>query len=101
MASKPKKQPQRSCVGCWEVRNKKEMLRLVRTTVGSLEYDPSGKKSGRGAYVCPAKECIDTAIRRGALARALSMPVSRTELEEMRRALYEAMSQATLGKDNI
>ncbi len=101
MASKPKKQPQRSCVGCREVKNKKEMLRVVRTTVGSLEYDPSGKKSGRGAYVCPAKECIDAAISRGALARALSMPVSRTELEEMRRALYEAISQTTLEKDNI
>lgn len=100
MASKQKKQPQRSCVGCREVKNKKEMLRMVRTTAGSVEYDPSGRKSGRGAYVCPAKVCIDAAISRGALVRALSMSVSRGELEEMRRALYQAMSQATLEKEN-
>lgn len=96
MASKQKKQPQRSCVGCREVKNKKEMLRVVRTTVGSVEYDSSGKKSGRGTYVCPTKGCIDAAISRGALARALLTPISKVELEKLRRILYEAMSGATL-----
>jgi hypothetical protein len=50
-------------------------LRIVRTPTGGIEIDPNGRIAGRGAYVCHAAECIDTAIKKGALTRALSIPL--------------------------
>ncbi len=60
----PRKLPQRTCLGCQAVKPKKEMIRIVRTAEGALEIDPTGKKSGRGAYVCPNVECVER-LRKG------------------------------------
>ncbi len=51
--SKVRKIPQRMCVGCREMKNKRDLIRVVRTPEGNIEIDPTGKKSGRGAYLCP------------------------------------------------
>lgn len=72
-----KKIPQRMCVGCQEMRPKKELVRIVRTTSEDIEVDPTGKKSGRGAYICPRMECLQRAHKEKRLERALERPVSK------------------------
>lgn len=75
---KMKKVPQRMCVGCGQLRPKKELLRVVRTPDGVIEIDnsPAMKKSGRGAYLCPSKECLAKAVKGKKLERALEHPIS-------------------------
>ena len=55
---KPKKIPMRMCVGCREMKEKRELIRIVRTPEGETALDPTGKKPGRGAYVCRNPECL-------------------------------------------
>jgi uncharacterized protein len=67
----PRRIPSRSCVACRTSRPKRELLRIVRTPEGGIVTDPSGRLAGRGAYVCDDPACIERAITKGALARAL------------------------------
>ncbi len=55
--------PQRSCVACRRVRNKRELVRLVRIASGDIEIDSTGKKEGRGAYICPDRACWEKALK--------------------------------------
>ncbi|MFS8640208.1 MAG: YlxR family protein, partial [Symbiobacteriaceae bacterium] len=55
----PKHVPQRTCIGCRAVRPKRELLRIVRTPEGEILFDPSGRRAGRGAYLCPSASCLD------------------------------------------
>lgn len=71
-----KKVPLRMCVGCQAMHPKKEMLRVVRTPDGQILLDPTGKKSGRGAYVCRNVSCLQQAVRGRRLERALGQPIS-------------------------
>lgn len=75
---KVKKIPQRMCVGCGQLKPKKELLRVVRTPDGVIEFDASSakKKSGRGAYLCPSKDCLTKAVKGKRLERALEHPIS-------------------------
>lgn len=73
---KVKKVPQRKCVGCNEMKDKKALLRIVRSPEGEISLDFTGKKNGRGAYVCPNKDCITKAVKERRLERALEKPVS-------------------------
>ena len=75
MAVKPRKIPQRQCVGCRTMKDKKELLRVVRTPEGEIVLDGSGKKSGRGAYVCPQAECLKKARKSRALERAFELAI--------------------------
>ena len=68
-----KKIPMRMCVACREMRPKKELLRIVRTTDGTVEVDRTGKKNGRGAYLCAREECLNKALKIRALNRALDV----------------------------
>jgi len=63
--------PTRSCVFCRTSREKRDLLRVIRTPDGAVRFDPSGRQNGRGAYVCRDAACIEGATGRGALARAL------------------------------
>ena len=63
--------PQRTCAGCHAHDAKAAMLRIVRTSDGRVEVDPTGRAPGRGAYVHRAEACVDAALGRGGLARAL------------------------------
>ena len=67
--------PQRSCVVCRTPRDKRELLRVVRPPSGEVMSDPTGKAAGRGAYVCPAVECLTRARRGNRLSRALGQTV--------------------------
>ena len=82
---KVKKIPQRKCVGCNEMKDKKTLLRIVRSPEGEISLDLTGTKNGRGAYVCPCEACITKAVKEKRLERALEKPVS----EEVYQKLLE------------
>ena len=67
----PKKIPMRMCVGCREMRPKKELIRIVRSPEGEISIDMKGKKSGRGAYICYNEQCLARALKQKQLDRAL------------------------------
>ena len=71
----PKKIPQRQCMGCRERKAKREMIRVVRSTDGTVSLDFGGKLNGRGAYICPDPECLKKAIRSKALDRSLEVTI--------------------------
>jgi uncharacterized protein len=79
--------PQRTCIACKQVRPKRELLRIVRTPQGHVELDPSGKKSGRGAYLCARRSCWELALRKGKLEHEFEL----TLLPEDRAALEAYM----------
>ena len=86
---KVKKIPQRQCVGCREMKDKKSLLRVVKSPEGEISLDFGGKKPGRGAYVCHDVECLRKARKSKALERAFSAPLP----EEVYQALEEQMKE--------
>jgi predicted RNA-binding protein YlxR (DUF448 family) len=74
---------QRTCVACRQVRDKRELLRLVRTPQGSIEIDSTGKKEGRGAYVCPAAVCWEKALKGRQLEHALRGHLTHENREQL------------------
>ena len=70
-----KKIPMRQCLGCREMKPKKELIRVVRSPEGEISLDFKGKSSGRGAYVCPDPRCLKKAIKARALERAFSAQI--------------------------
>ncbi|MFQ5933548.1 MAG: RNase P modulator RnpM [Dehalococcoidia bacterium] len=73
---RPKAQPQRSCVACREVKDKRGLVRVVRTSQGAVEIDGNGKKSGRGAYLCQKWSCWEKGLRKNRLAHALKTQIA-------------------------
>ena len=73
---KPKKIPMRMCVGCREMKPKRELIRVVRGPDGAVSMDPIGKKPGRGAYVCRREACLTRAIRQRQLERQLEVQMT-------------------------
>ena len=82
-----KKIPQRQCMGCRERKAKREMIRVVRCTDGSVNLDFGGKMNGRGAYICPNPECLKKALRSKALDRSLEVTIP----EEVYDRLHKEM----------
>ena len=80
---KPKKIPMRMCVGCREMKEKRDLIRIVRTPEGDAVLDPTGKKSGRGAYVCRRTECLQRAIRQKQLERQLEITLTQDIMEAL------------------
>jgi len=89
-----KKIPMRMCVACREMTPKRELIRVVRSPEGEISIDDRGKKNGRGAYVCNKIECIQNAIKRKQLDRALDANVP----DEIKQALIENAAGGTGGK---
>lgn len=85
----PKKIPMRQCVGCREMKPKKELIRVVRSPEGQVSLDFRGKLPGRGAYVCPNPACLAKTKKSKALERAFSAPLP----EEVYQALEEQMKE--------
>jgi len=71
----PRRVPDRTCVACRTVRPKRDLVRIVRAPAGDVTLDASGRAAGRGAYVCRTSDCLDKAISKGALSRALKTPL--------------------------
>ena len=89
-APRPRHVPQRTCAACRQVRPKRELLRIVRTQDGHVVLDPTGKKSGRGTYLCARRSCWDLALKKGRLEQALSVTLldeDRVELAAYRETL--------------
>ncbi|NLK08848.1 MAG: YlxR family protein [Firmicutes bacterium] len=84
---KGRKIPQRTCIGCRAVRPKRDLIRVVRTPEGAIHLDPTGKQSGRGAYLCPSAACVELAFQRKQLERALQITIASDTLEELRSEL--------------
>ena len=87
----PKKIPMRKCIATGEQLPKKELLRIVRTPEGEAVLDPTGKKSGRGAYVCRRAECLQRAIRQRQLERQLEITLT-PEITEALTAEMERLN---------
>ena len=81
--NKPKKHiPQRTCVACREVNEKRSLIRIVRTPDG-VAIDTTGRMPGRGAYIHDSKECWEKALKRGVLARSLKTEISQEDMETL------------------
>lgn len=76
--------PQRTCVGCGTVRGKREMVRVVRSPEGSVVADPTGKLSGRGAYLCAQEECWKLGLAKSRLERSLKVKISSEDADALR-----------------
>ncbi len=86
---KIRKIPQRTCLGCKGVFPKKELLRVVRTPEGEVTIDPTGKKSGRGAYTCPKVECLELALKGSMLERALEIEITPQQKDTLRSEMVK------------
>ena len=84
-----KKIPMRQCLGCREMKPKKELIRVVRSPEGEISLDFRGKANGRGAYVCPKADCLKKAVKAKALERAFSCQIP----QEVYDALNEQMER--------
>lgn len=87
----PKKVPMRQCMGCGVRKEKKELIRIIRTPEGEIVSDTTGRKNGRGAYLCHSVQCLQKAQKRKALEKALNMPIPDDVLENLEK---EMMSNA-------
>lgn len=77
--------PQRTCIGCRTTSAKRAFVRVVSTLEGKVEVDETGKRNGRGAYLCQRSDCWQEALKKDRLARALRTAISPREREELQR----------------
>ncbi len=84
-----KKSPMRKCVGCQEMKNKKEMIRIIRTAENEFMLDATGKRNGRGAYICPRKECFDRAAKSRGLERSFKQAIPEEVYESLEKEMRE------------
>ena len=90
---KPKKTPMRMCVGCREMKPKRELIRVVRSPDGAVSLDPVGKKPGRGAYVCRSEACLKRAIKQKQLERQLETSLTPEVADALAKALADLPPQ--------
>lgn len=84
--------PLRKCLGCEEMLGKKGLLRVVKSKDGEISVDATGKKNGRGAYICRDMECFDKAVKKHSLERSLKCSIS-PEIYEHLKAEIEALNE--------
>jgi len=84
---KPKKIPLRMCLGCGEMKSKKELIRVVKSAEGEISLDTTGKKSGRGAYVCNSIDCLKKARKTRRFEKAFSCQISEDIFNGMEKEL--------------
>lgn len=86
---KVKKIPLRMCTGCMEMKPKKELIRVVKSPEGEVSVDLTGKKSGRGAYICKDKECLEKAFKAKRLSRNLDVAINEEIYNRLREEINE------------
>ena len=84
-----KKIPLRKCTGCGQMKSKKEMLRVLKETEGAILLDRTGKKNGRGAYVCAERECLEKAFKNRGLERSLKCQIPAEVIESLKKELID------------
>ncbi|MBP3676716.1 MAG: YlxR family protein [Agathobacter sp.] len=82
-----KKVPMRQCVGCGEMKSKKELLRVIKTPEEEIVLDATGRKNGRGAYICGKLECLKTARQRKGLERSLKVAIPDTVYDSLEQEM--------------
>lgn len=82
-----KKIPMRKCIGCNEMKEKRELIRIVRNSEGAMNVDPIGKMPGRGAYICNCLDCFDAAVKARRLEKAFKTKIPDEIYQELRAAL--------------
>ena len=85
--SNNKKIPMRKCVGCQEMKSKKEMMRVLKTSENEFVLDATGKKNGRGAYLCQSKECLAKAIKNKGLERSFKQAIPKEVYEKLEKEM--------------
>ena len=84
-----KKIPLRQCIGCGEMKSKKEMIRVIKTAEDQILLDATGRKNGRGAYLCPSMECFKKAVKGRGLERSFKMAIPREIYETLEKEMEE------------
>lgn len=84
---KKTKTPMRKCTGCGEMKNKKEMLRVLKTPEEEIVLDATGRKNGRGAYLCRSSECLKAAMKSKGLEHSLKVTIPETVYEELEKEM--------------
>ena len=84
---KIKKIPQRMCVGCQQMKPKKLLIRVVRRPDETIEIDSTGKRSGRGGYICPDQDCLNKALKGKRLEKALQRAITEELLDTLKQRL--------------
>ena len=84
-----RKIPQRQCMGCRQRKDKRDLIRVVRTTDGTVWLDRSGKLNGRGAYVCPDPECLKKARKARSLERSLEVEIGQEVYDRLEREMED------------
>ena len=84
-----KKIPLRQCIGCGEMKSKKEMIRVLKTAEDQILLDATGRKNGRGAYLCPSMECFKKAVKGRGLERSFKMAIPREVYETLEKEMEE------------
>ena len=85
--------PMRQCPCCRDMKRKKEMIRVLKTPEDEIVLDTTGRKNGRGAYVCPSIECLDKAIRNHGIERSLKTSVPEEVYEDLKKELSKIEKQ--------
>ncbi len=85
--AKKRRVPQRMCLGCRENKNKRELIRIVRTPLGEIELDVTGKKAGRGAYICPSIDCFQRVIKNKSLEKSLRSTIPEGVINSLKERL--------------
>ena len=88
-----KKFPQRQCIGCGEMKNKKEMIRILKTPEGEFVVDATGRKNGRGAYICPSMACFEKAVKSRGLERSFKMAIPKEVYESLKKEMEQIDEQ--------
>ncbi len=84
-----KKVPMRQCTGCGERKEKKNLIRVIHTPENEILLDKTGKKNGRGAYICNSTDCLSKARKRGALERSLKVTIPESVYQEIYKEMTE------------
>ena len=84
-----KKVPLRQCIGCQEMKSKKEMIRVIKTAEDEIMLDATGRKNGRGAYLCPSMECLKKAVKGKGLERYFKMAIPKEVYETLEKEMEE------------
>ena len=84
-----KKIPMRKCVGCQEMKSKKEMIRIIKTAEDAFLLDATGKKNGRGAYICPSRTCLEQAVKSKGLERSFKQAIPPEVYERLEKEVNE------------
>ncbi len=88
-----KKIPMRKCVGCGEMKPKKELIRVLRTTEEEFVLDTTGKKNGRGAYICKSKQCFLKAVKNKGLERSFKQAIPENVYSRLEKEMDELGSE--------